>query len=81
MRALPHVAGFTLNADGSAKSINMATLLYKKWELSGGSIRFIVESIGNGISFTDTLNFTIVSVGKHKLTLKNREQRMEYRRR
>jgi hypothetical protein len=56
-------AGFTLNADGSAKSINMATLLYRSWKKKGSQLYVTGESLGNGqvIPFTDT--FSIADEG------------------
>lgn len=41
-------AGFKLKADGSAESINMATLPYSKWELSGDLLQLHGLSVGNG---------------------------------
>nr|WP_315148712.1 lipocalin family protein [uncultured Flavobacterium sp.] len=41
-------AGFKLKADGTAESINMATLPYSKWELSGDLLQLHGLSIGNG---------------------------------
>lgn len=51
--------GFTLNADGTAASINMATLLYKSWKYENGNLLLSGESIGNGqtINFVDTVVF------------------------
>ncbi len=39
--------GFTLNADRTAASINMATLVYKTWQLDGEQLILGNESIGN----------------------------------
>lgn len=49
--------GVEILPDGKAKSVNMNTLLYKTWKLSGDRIILEGESIGNGVSsaFTDTL--------------------------
>lgn len=56
-------AGFTLNADGSAKSINMATLLYRSWKKKGSQLYVTGESLGNGqvVPFIDT--FSIADEG------------------
>ena len=52
------VQGMTLNEDGSAASIGMATLLYEKWQQADGKIVLSGKSIGNGqtIEFNDTFN-------------------------
>lgn len=51
--------GFTLNADGTASSINMATLLYQSWKYDNGNLLLLGESLGNGmtINFVDTAMF------------------------
>lgn len=40
------VQGFILYPDGSARSINMSTLLYKSWRTHASNVTFLVESIG-----------------------------------
>lgn len=52
------VQGFELKEDGTASSINMATLVYENWSVSGGKLILSGESIGNGVTghFTDTMN-------------------------
>lgn len=50
--------GFTLYADGSAESVNMATLKYKGWSQPAHDVLVLDGmSIGNGVSapFSDTL--------------------------
>ncbi len=51
------VQGFELEADGSARSVNMATLQYERWRLQDGALVLEGKSIGNGqtIPFTETL--------------------------
>jgi hypothetical protein len=62
--------GFMLYEDGSAKSINMATLLYKNWQLTDdGKIIFNVKSIGNGVSFEDKETYKIISIRWDKKVL------------
>lgn len=53
----PFIQGVTLHPDGSATSINMATLQYEKWKEEGKSLILWGKSIGNGqtIDFADTL--------------------------
>lgn len=41
-------AGFRLKANGTAESINMATLPYSKWELSQDLLQLHGLSVGNG---------------------------------
>lgn len=52
------VQGINLNADGSACSIGMETLKYKRWEQKDKQLILYGMSIGNGqtIEFTDTLD-------------------------
>lgn len=49
--------GFSLAADGTASSINRATLVYSSWEQKGDTVIVKGESLGNGINVpaTDTL--------------------------
>ena len=67
--------GFTLNEDGTAVSINMATLQYQEWSASGDTLVLTGKSIGNGqtIDMADTLLIVSVSadslvVRQHQLT-------------
>lgn len=48
--------GFTLKEDGSASSINMATLKYESWKEENGKLILTGKSIGNSqtIAFADT---------------------------
>lgn len=50
--------GVTLNADGTAASIGMATLKYESWSLADGKLVLSGKSIGNGqtLDFSDTLD-------------------------
>ena len=50
--------GFVLDRDGSASSINMATLKYEAWKKVGNRLLLSGTSIGNhqNISFTDADN-------------------------
>ena len=52
--------GFTLNPNGTAQSVNMATLLIKNWNLDNKTLTLQYESIGNKqtIMGTDTLSIT-----------------------
>ena len=70
--------GFTLEADGSASSINMATLKYESWKKEGNLLLLSGVSIGNhqSFSFTDTL--TIENLTQDSLILKKGEQVLRY---
>lgn len=61
---------FMLNADGSAKSLSMATLLYHKWRrVKNNQIIFTIESIGNRTSSIDNKLYTIKYLDDKKLVL------------
>ncbi len=49
--------GVTLNEDGTASSVGMATLLFKKWVMTDRNLLLAYESIGNKqtLEGTDTL--------------------------
>ena len=58
------VQGFTLYSDGSAESVNMATLQYTQWSLPEPETLILYgQSIGNGqtIEFCDTLAIALLS--------------------
>lgn len=73
---LSEVQGFQLNSDGSASSVNMATLLYRNWWINGDSLNLVVESIGNQVSFIDTLGYSVLRCDGDTLVLR-REQLTE----
>ena len=60
---------FTLFEDGSARSDNMKTLLYKNWQIKGDQITFTIESIGNATSSTDNLTYLIENLSDKELIL------------
>ena len=62
---------FTINSNGTAKSDNMETLLYKSWKLNGNKITFTIESVGNHTSSVDEETYSIVSLDKNKMVLKD----------
>ncbi|MCR9012563.1 lipocalin family protein [Gabonibacter chumensis] len=61
--------GFTLNQDGTASSIGMATLEIRNWGLNDGVLILGYESVGNGqtIEGQDTLN--IIKLNADSLVL------------
>lgn len=64
--------GFTLEKEGKASSVNMATLQYEKWERTGDKLFLQATSIGNGVSFqfTDTLTIEQLTADSLILTRK-----------
>ena len=64
------VQGFLINSDGTAESINMETLLYKKWWEEDGKLILLIESVGNGSSSIDTIRYDIVTNTATELDLK-----------
>ena len=70
--------GVELNADGSARSVNMATLLYDSWKLEKESLILHGLSIGNGVSgeFSDTL--VILKLTPDSLILQKGKLIMQY---
>jgi hypothetical protein len=72
--------GFKLNADGSASSINMHTLLYQKWELKNGQLILTAKSIGNHTSSVDDETYTIELIGKNSLKLNHGFKSFTYKR-
>ncbi len=69
---------FTLFKDGTARSDNMKTLLYKNWKVNGNEVTFTTESIGNKISFTTNETYTILKITESRLVLKKDETIFEY---
>lgn len=65
------VEGFELRPGAAASSINMATLPYTSWKLDKGKLILSGTSIGNGSSSPVTDVYTIDSVGKHLLNLRD----------
>lgn len=64
-----YVQGVTLNTDGTASSIGMATLKYDSWSLSDDRLILNGKSIGNGqtLDFSDTLD--VVNLTTDSMTL------------
>ncbi|MGB6128677.1 MAG: lipocalin family protein [Psychrilyobacter sp.] len=73
--------GFTLNSDGTAQSINMATLQYQKWQFKDGKLILTAKSTGNKTSSVGEEVYTVISVNENYLFLKNREIQFIYKKR
>src|SRR5690606_920406 len=69
---------FTLFKDGTARSDNMKTLLYKNWKVKGNQITFTIESIGNGTSSMDTVTYIIEKLTRDELILRKGNYLSEY---
>lgn len=73
-----YVQGMTLNENGSASSIGMATLGYYDWKVDGKTFMISGQSIGNGqsINFVDTLE--IAKISADSLILECEEYTIKY---
>lgn len=63
------VQGVEFREDGTAASINMATLVYKTWSMDGDTLRMTGQSIGNGQTIDFTQNATIEMPNSDSLIL------------
>lgn len=72
--------GFDLQKDGKAESINMATLVYERWETDGNDLILYGKSLGNGqvIAFHDRMK--IAELTDNTLVLQSGEVRITYHR-
>lgn len=61
--------GFILDEDGSAESVNMATLEYESWQVADRKLTLRGWSIGNGGTFPFEEVWNVVMVSKKKLVL------------
>ncbi|MCY1635514.1 lipocalin family protein [Marinifilum sp. D737] len=69
---------FSMLQDGTARSDNMATLLYQKWRVEGSKLILTVKSIGNGSSSIDEESYEIKTLTEEKLVLQNGDYSMGY---
>lgn len=61
--------GFTLNQDGTASSVNMATLLIKRWNMNNRILTLQYESIGNRQTITGTDTLNVIKINADSLVL------------
>lgn len=61
--------GVTLNKNGSASSVGMSTLLFKKWILIDDKLLLTYESIGNKQTLVGTDTLQIVQLNEDSLVL------------
>lgn len=69
---------FTLFEDGTARSDNMKTLLYKKWRKVGDEITFTIESIGNETSSFENVTYSIEKLSANRMVLSKNGKLTEY---
>ena len=74
----PAALNFSLYADGTAKSDNMATLLYQKWNVKDNQLYLEAKSIGNGSSSIDTEVYEIQKLDESHMVLKLGEIIFDY---
>lgn len=63
------IQGFTLNQDGTASSVNMATLLIKRWNMNNKTLTLRYESIGNRQTITGTDTLNVIKINADSLVL------------
>lgn len=71
--------GITLEKDGKATSVNMATLQYQSWKQEGQKLLLQGTSIGNGISFEFTDTMSIEKITEDSLILKRGNFTLKYK--
>ncbi len=73
------VQGFILKFDGTAESINFATLKYKNWWCEPYKLNLVVESVGNKVSSFDTVQYEVIKITDEYLELKDRQTIARYK--
>ena len=69
---------FTLNADGTAQSDNMATLLYQQWNVKDNQLFLVAKSVGNKQTYIDTIVYSIQKLNHSELIIKRGDLIVEY---
>jgi len=70
---------FTLNADGTAQSDNMATLLYQQWSVKDNQLFIVAKSVGNKQTYIDTIVYLIQKLNDSELIIKRGNLILEYK--
>ena len=70
---------FTLNADGTAQSDNMATLLYQQWSVKDNQLFLVAKSVGNKQTYIDTIVYSIQKLDHSELIIKRGDLILEYK--
>lgn len=76
----PAALDFTLFSDGTARSDNMATLLYKQWYVEGNTLYLVAESVGNKTWSVDTTGYFIEQLDEGQMKLKDKNRVLKYKR-
>ena len=74
------IQGFKLNADGSAESVNMHTLVYNAWSHKNNTLTLKGESIGNGQTIKISEQFEIQNLTQDTLILRLQDSVFTYTR-
>lgn len=72
--------GVKLNKDGSASSVNSATLIYNSWESGNGTLTLIGISVGNGVNIPFASTYQIEKLTSDEMVLKLGESVFTYKR-
>ena len=70
---------FTLNADGTAQSDNMTTLLYQQWSVKDNQLSLVAKSVGNRQTSIDTIVYSIQKLNDSELIIKQGDLILEYK--
>jgi len=70
---------FTLNADGTAQSDNMAALLYQQWSVKDNQLSLVAKSVGNKQTHIDTIVYSIQKLNDSELIIKRGDLIVEYK--
>ena len=70
---------FTLNADGTAQSDNMATLLYQQWSVKDNQLFLVAKNVGNKQTYIDTIVYSIQKLNDSELIIKRGDLIVEYK--
>src|SRR6188508_447346 len=70
---------FTLNADGTAQSDNMAALLYQQWSVKDNQLSLVAKSVGNRQTSIDTIVYSIQKLNDSELVIKREDLILDYK--
>ena len=70
---------FTLHADGTAQSDNMATLLYQQWSVKNNQLSLVAKSVGNKQTHIDTIVYSIQKLNDSELIMKRGDAILAYK--
>ena len=75
-----HTQGFNLAKEGKASSVNMATLVYEKWQVQDGKLILEGKSLGNGQTIPFTETWEIDALEENTLSLSGQRGTRQYAR-